>query len=57
MISAHPEPLIGSIGEAPARLLDDEDVNTLIAQAEDEQGDEDEDENGDEDEDLGDEDD
>lgn len=59
-MSATPEPLLGSVAEESfidvpaARLLDDEDVNALVAQAED--PDDDDDDDDDEDQGLGDQD-
>lgn len=43
MSMTRPDPLTGSGRGKHARLLDDTDVDRLVAQAEDEEGDEDED--------------
>jgi len=51
MSMTRPDPLTGmGRDERAAQLLDDDDVDRLIAQAEDEDGDEDEDDDSDEDE-------
>jgi hypothetical protein len=50
MPMTRPNPLTGSGRGKRARLLDDTDVDRLIAQAEGEEGDEDEDDEDDEDE-------